>query len=45
MTIGIVEERLAQPDCKEGFLLDGFPRTNAQAEALDEVMSKAAKKD
>ena len=40
VTIGIVEERLAQPDCKEGFLLDGFPRTTAQAEALDEVMSK-----
>ena len=32
--IGIVEERLAEPDCAEGYLLDGFPRTVAQAQAL-----------
>ncbi|MBR3905364.1 MAG: adenylate kinase [Clostridia bacterium] len=34
VVIGIVEERLAQEDCKNGYILDGFPRTVAQAEAL-----------
>ncbi|NHN35160.1 adenylate kinase [Paenibacillus agricola] len=38
ITIGIVKERLQLPDCKNGFLLDGFPRTISQAEALDEIM-------
>lgn len=38
ITIGIVQERLAQPDCAQGFLLDGFPRTLAQAEALDRCL-------
>ena len=33
--IGIVTERLAQPDCEKGFILDGVPRTIAQAEALE----------
>ena len=33
--IGIVEERLAQPDCAEGYILDGMPRTIPQAEALE----------
>ena len=44
VTIGIVQERLAQDDCKEGFLLDGFPRTVKQAEALDQVLAKLGKK-
>ncbi len=33
--IGIVQERLAQPDCRQGYILDGVPRTIAQAEALE----------
>ena len=37
VTIQIVRERLAKDDCKNGYLLDGFPRTVAQAEALDGV--------
>ncbi|AZR74737.1 adenylate kinase [Anoxybacter fermentans] len=38
VTIGIVRERLQEDDCKKGFLLDGFPRTIPQAEALDEIL-------
>ena len=38
ITIGIVEERLKKDDCKNGFMLDGFPRTIAQAEALDKIV-------
>ncbi len=44
VTIGIVEDRLGMPDCQPGFLLDGFPRTTGQAEALDEVLVKLGKK-
>lgn len=36
VVIGIISERLKEDDCKDGFILDGFPRTIAQAEALDE---------
>jgi adenylate kinase len=39
VTIGIVKERLAQPDCAKGFILDGFPRTVPQADALGEALS------
>ncbi|MDR0934707.1 MAG: adenylate kinase [Erysipelotrichaceae bacterium] len=37
VTIGIVKERLAKPDCANGFILDGFPRTIPQAEALEKI--------
>jgi adenylate kinase len=39
LTIAMVEERLARPDCEQGALLDGFPRTPPQAEALDRFLS------
>lgn len=44
VTNGIVEERLAKEDCNEGFLLDGFPRTIPQAEALDAITKKLNKR-
>ncbi|MGI5912020.1 MAG: adenylate kinase [Syntrophomonadaceae bacterium] len=44
ITIGIVKDRLAEADCAQGFLLDGFPRTKVQAEALDRVLEDAGKK-
>ena len=37
VVIGIIKERLAQDDCQNGFILDGFPRTIPQAEALDQM--------
>jgi adenylate kinase len=40
VVIGLVEERLQQPDAKPGFILDGFPRTIGQAEVLDAVLHK-----
>lgn len=39
ITVGIVRERLSMDDCKQGFLLDGFPRTVPQAEALDQILA------
>ena len=44
VTIGIVRERLSKQDCESGFLLDGFPRTVPQAEALEEILSDLNKK-
>ncbi|MFN2368271.1 MAG: adenylate kinase [Desulfurivibrionaceae bacterium] len=40
LIMGIMENRLQEPDCAKGFLLDGFPRTIPQAEALDEILTK-----
>jgi adenylate kinase len=40
VTIGIVRERLSKDDCQRGFLLDGFPRTVAQAEALESMLTE-----
>ncbi len=40
VVIRIVEEKLKTTECSNGFLLDGFPRTSAQAEALDEILQK-----
>jgi adenylate kinase len=41
VVIGMILERVAKPDCAKGFMLDGFPRTRPQAEALDAAMKLA----
>jgi adenylate kinase len=40
IVLGMVEERVARPDCLKGFVLDGFPRTLPQAEALDDILRR-----
>jgi len=40
VVIGIIENRLAQPDAKAGYILDGFPRTVPQAQALDDLITR-----
>ncbi|MCD8915822.1 adenylate kinase [Staphylococcus simulans] len=44
VTVGIVKERLSEDDAKKGFLLDGFPRTLEQAEALSKIMTELGRK-
>jgi adenylate kinase len=43
VVIEIIEQRIAEPDCKNGFILDGFPRTLAQADALDKLLAARGK--
>ncbi|MFA0815801.1 MAG: adenylate kinase [Anaerofustis sp.] len=44
LTVAMVKDRLEQDDCKKGYMLDGFPRTIPQAEALDQVLSESGEK-
>ena len=44
LVCGMVGERLQQPDCEKGFILDGFPRTIAQAETLGDILTAMGKK-
>lgn len=40
VVVGIISDRIDEPDCKNGFILDGFPRTIPQAEALDNLLAE-----
>ncbi|HVM70728.1 MAG TPA: adenylate kinase [Anaerolineales bacterium] len=40
VTIGMIRDRLSRPDCKDGALLDGFPRTTVQADVLDKLLAE-----
>lgn len=43
LMVNLIKERIAQPDCAKGFILDGFPRTVPQAEALDKMLTEQGK--
>jgi len=44
VVIGIIRDAVKRPECKKGFILDGFPRTNVQAEALDKMLDESKTK-
>ncbi len=44
VVVGIISDRIDQPDCRKGFILDGFPRNEAQAQALDKMLVQKGKK-
>jgi adenylate kinase len=44
LMVNLIEARIAQPDAAKGFILDGFPRTEAQAKALDQMLTREGKK-
>jgi adenylate kinase len=44
IVIGIIADRISEPDCTKGFILDGFPRTLAQADALDKLLKSKGRK-
>lgn len=44
IVVGLIDEAIASPECKTGFILDGFPRNIEQAKKLDEMLSEKGKK-
>jgi adenylate kinase len=44
LMVGLIQDRIGRPDATQGFILDGFPRTEAQAKALDQMLARTGKK-